>query len=563
MLQIYLDSLRCEEDTNEADDDEPYVLVTSVNLASNLRIPGVPIGLPIPAFDVFLLRYRAVSEGETRPGNAYTSFWNVTGRPASLTNPEEAIFVVALVENDDGDPDALRGIVKGIVGASILGSISLNRDDKVAALLRDVDSALKTPTGFPNLDEKIGQPQELRLSAEELGLVEAGFPVQKPLVFNGDGAQYTLTFTARKANPWSIWHRIHPELVFNQAVEGPVASVARYPDHLDLFKIGPDGTMWSCWWHDDEEGWRPWYPTHPDIRFPPHARVTVLSRNPDHLDLLAIGVDGVVWWSWWHDDEEGWRPWSPVHPELTFPDTSQITVVARQPDHLDLFIIAPDGRVWSCWWHDDGKGWRPWYPTHPEAHFSAGAAVTALARTPGHLDLFAIGIDGIVKWSWWQNDQKGWRPWEPVFREAKFDAALRSFNRIVAIARFPNHIDLFVTGDDGAVWSCWWHDDEEGWRPAFPIRPETRFPSHARITALARKPEQLDVFTVAADGTLWWTWYRDDNLNWRPWEPVNQYDKLRENTQVTAIARDPGHISLFGTRVDGIIITCEWHDDNP
>ncbi len=43
------------------------------------------------------------------------------------------------MENDNGDPEALRGIVKGIVGGSMVGSLSLDRTDKVNALIRDVN----------------------------------------------------------------------------------------------------------------------------------------------------------------------------------------------------------------------------------------------------------------------------------------------------------------------------------------------------------------------------------------------------------------------------------------
>ena len=44
-----------------------------------------------------------------------------------------------------------------------------------------------------------------------------------------------------------------------------------------------------------------------------------------------------------------------------------------------------------------------------------------------------------------------WRNWFNVSGGA---AALRS--TITAIARNPNHLDLFVTGTDGRIYSTWW-----------------------------------------------------------------------------------------------------------
>ena len=207
MIQIYLSNLHCHEETDEVGADEPYVLVTGVDLAASVSVAGFPV--PLPAFDV--VRYgpfEDVDEGETHsaPGISQ-SFWGVTGRPATLDNPEQVIFVVALMENDDGDPEALRGIVKGIVGGSVLGTLSLNRTDKVTALIRDVNSALGTPTGAPNFDDKVGDPQELRFSREELIQAESGQTVSKTLAFEGDGGRYALTFEARKPSP--------PRVAFN------------------------------------------------------------------------------------------------------------------------------------------------------------------------------------------------------------------------------------------------------------------------------------------------------------------------------------------------------------
>jgi len=206
MIQIYLRNIHCHEETSELSSaDEPYLLVTAVDLASTLTIPGVPVPLPFPAFDV--VRYgpfEDVDAGETHfaPGISQ-SFWDIAGRPAALDNPDRVIFVVALMEHDAGRPGTLQGIVKGIVGGSVLGSLTLDRGRKVAVLIRDVESALGTPSG-PSLDQdnKIGDPQELRFTRQELFDAESGRAVSKTLVFEGDGGRYTLTFDAHNRS-WS------------------------------------------------------------------------------------------------------------------------------------------------------------------------------------------------------------------------------------------------------------------------------------------------------------------------------------------------------------------------
>jgi hypothetical protein len=40
-------------------------------------------------------------------------FWGLNGKPTLVNNPAQVIFLVAMMENDDGKPKAARGLVKG------------------------------------------------------------------------------------------------------------------------------------------------------------------------------------------------------------------------------------------------------------------------------------------------------------------------------------------------------------------------------------------------------------------------------------------------------------------
>ncbi|MFY9573515.1 MAG: hypothetical protein WAV20_19125 [Blastocatellia bacterium] len=173
MIAMYLDTVHCDEGTDELTPDEPYVLVAVVDLGGFVKIGGPP------PFEVVLFGpFKDFSKGETQPAHftpdVLPSFWGfpfrtlagvgLTGTPAALKNPDQAIFVVSLMENDDGNPEALREFVKVSVGLSVLGSLSFDRAAKVGSLIRDVNSAIELPTGIPNVDQKIGAPQELRFS---------------------------------------------------------------------------------------------------------------------------------------------------------------------------------------------------------------------------------------------------------------------------------------------------------------------------------------------------------------------------------------------------------------
>jgi hypothetical protein len=186
MLGIYLNHLRCHEETDEVGADEPYVLVAAVDLRS-----------ATPAFDV--IRYGPFGDVDARedhfaPGLSH-SFWGLNEKPADLRDPQDAIFVVALMENDNGNPEALRTTVLGVVTSSIAGSAGATRDERLVRLIRDVNGILLLPTAFGlNQDEQVGPPQELRFTREELAAAEGGNKISRTLNFRGDGGNYTLTF---------------------------------------------------------------------------------------------------------------------------------------------------------------------------------------------------------------------------------------------------------------------------------------------------------------------------------------------------------------------------------
>jgi hypothetical protein len=181
-----------------------------------------------------------------------------------------------------------------------------------------------------------------------------------------------------------------------------VSAVSRNPDHLDLFRTDSNGRVVSSWWHAGVD-WSNWFSV--GGFFPPGAPVSSVARNPDHLDLFITGNDGRVYTSWWHHGQE----WSGIHDNWRsiggfFPRGAPVSSVARNPDHLDLFITGNDGRVYTSWWHH-GQDWSGLHDNWRSigGFFPPGAPVSCLARNPDHLDLFIVGNDGGAYSSWWHH----------------------------------------------------------------------------------------------------------------------------------------------------------------
>ncbi len=256
---------------------------------------------------------------------------------------------------------------------------------------------------------------------------------------------------------WQSWFQIHKEALFDHTKQQLVA-ISPNPGHIDLFVIGFDNAVWSTWW-EQAAGWQSWFQIHKETVFDEtKQQVCAVSRNPGHVDLFVIGFDNAVWSTWW-EQAAGWQPWFQIHKETVFDYTKQqVLAVSPTPGHVDLFVIGFDNAVWSTWW-EQAAGWQPWFQLHKETTFDhTTQTVTALSRTPGHVDLFAIGFDNAV-WSTWWEQTASWQPWFQIHQETVFD---HSDQRVRALSRNADHVDLFLAGLDNAVWSTWWQPDPPG-----------------------------------------------------------------------------------------------------
>jgi hypothetical protein len=341
----------------------------------------------------------------------------------------------------------------------------------------------------------------------------------------------------------------------------PVAAVSRNPNQIDLFVTGNDGKVYNSWWSPGS-GWSSinsnWRPI--GGFFPAGAPVAAVLRNPNQIDLFVIAGDGKVYTSWWStgsvwsDTDTNWRPIGGL-----FPPGASIAAISRSSNHVDLFTTGNDGKVYTIWsqgseWSDFKDDWRP-----IGGRFPVGAPVAVVARNANQLDLFATGTDGKVYTSWWSAGS-GWsginNNWRPI--GGLFPAGAP----VAAVSRDSNQLDLFVTGDDGKVYTSWWSPGSgwsgvnSNWRPIGGM-----FPAGAPVAAISRNPSLIDLFITGDDGkvyTSWWsqeTGWSGSNKNWRP------IGGFSARAEIAVVSRSPNQLDLFFTGNEGkksLVLTSWW-----
>ena len=162
-----------------------------------------------------------------------------------------------------------------------------------------------------------------------------------------------------------------------------------------IFRVAPSGLIAKLVRNDTARGAQliDQIRSYRDTVFSRETQQTVLKPMIDQMEALLVGfgVPNAV------SEIAGVRQ----QLQLTGSGAGAVTAVARTPEHLDLFWVGLDGSVGSTWWDagaNNGR-WNTAFEIAPAG--SAVGAVTAVARTPDHLDVFWVGLDGSVGSSWW------------------------------------------------------------------------------------------------------------------------------------------------------------------
>ena len=319
------------------------------------------------------------------------------------------------------------------------------------------------------------------------------------------GQQTIVTSNAASAGQVDIYYTTQ----FSGPAPSTITSVSRSRDQLDLFAVGFDGGVYSTFWNPDGGWFDRWFrlvdPNFGDLfTVPPQSEISVLSRYPTHLDLFVVGRDSAVYSTFW-DANGGWfNHWFRLGDTnfadgFKVPIRSPVSSLSRYPDHIDLFVSGFDGGVYSTFWDVNGGWFNRWFrlgDTNFGDNFTIppGSPVSCLSRYQDHIDLFVSGRDGGVYSTFWDVNGGWFNRW---FRlgDTNFgdNFTIPPGSPVSCLSRYPDHIDLFVSGRDGGVYSTFW-DVNGGWFNRWFRLGDTNFgdnftiPPGSPVSCLSRYP---------------------------------------------------------------------------
>ncbi|MFN0102286.1 MAG: LamG-like jellyroll fold domain-containing protein [Bryobacteraceae bacterium] len=348
-----------------------------------------------------------------------------------------------------------------------------------------------------------------------------------------------------------------PTPSFGPASLRPRSVVTRKANQLDVVATDVFGNVWANRWIANAfaQSWDRWRSVLPPYGTN-HTPVEVVSRHPDKLDIFLTGFDRNPYTGAWEDGHES-RQWMGFWKiqSLLVPDDAPVTAVARDPGKLDIFATGSDGGVYTAAWDANlaDQGWQGWRRIG-DLTVKPGSPVSAVSRDSNKLDIFVAGNDGKVYTAAWDahaaNQQ--WMGWWTIL-----DAQVPAGAHVTAVSRHPNKLDVFVVasnqgaftaawelGVNGSQWMGWWRIGDEVFQPGIPITP------------VSRHPDNLDLFVAGNDGRVWTAAWAH-NSQWAGWWTILD-GRIAAGSAVAAVAMNPGKLDIFAVDPEGRMHTAAW-----
>jgi len=374
-----------------------------------------------------------------------------------------------------------------------------------------------------------------------------------------DTGSATWTSVARGAPKSGDIIRIPFTPAFNALSISPDCAVSRSGNSIDLVATDWKGRIWISHWTPNRyvKNWDRWRPVLSDLGAT--RPVGVVSRSPSRLDIVSTHAIGTIQTGGWNEQHNYglWGGWWQIK-DLVAKAKAPVSIVARDPEKLDVFCVRSDGAVMTAAWeHDVADGaWRGWWQI-ADGVTSPGGSITAVSRAPNKLDVFMVGQDGGVYTAAWEYNvaRSAWRGW---WRIKDLESLPGSY--VAAVSRHPDKLDVFAVRTDGAILTAAWEQGvaNSAWRGWWSVANGHTTPG-VPVTAVSRHPDRLDVFVIRNDGGVYTAAWGQDVQNgaWRGWWRVKDLVAY-PTSAVAAVSRDPNKLDIFAVRNDGQILTAAW-----
>jgi hypothetical protein len=332
------------------------------------------------------------------------------------------------------------------------------------------------------------------------------------------------------------------------------------PTQIDVFWIGPNGSIQSVWWNAKPNKWSPPSVVAPAGTARADSPLVVLSRAKAHMDLFWIGTDGAIHSMAWSLPGNKWTAPAAITPAGAARAASSLAASSREANSMHVFWIATNGAVETVGWTQAAKWDKPAAIT-PANAARGGSTLATTPRTASEVHVFYVGADDAVHSVFWTKQQNKWVPPFPVTGTK----IVGSGSHLACLARTPDHIEVFWVNYHGAVFTTWADRkfDKGKWITPVAVTPEKSAFLNSPLVALARVTDHVDLFwlsdTKAVMSSFWTKIGNKDQ--WSGPFATAAPGSARNDSGLSVIARIPSHVDVFWFNAKGAV-SSNWWDEN-
>jgi LysM repeat protein len=287
--------------------------------------------------------------------------------------------------------------------------------------------------------------------------------------------------------------------------------------------------------------------------------IAVVSRFRDNMEVWWFGPGDGVHGAFWYDDGQGWRgPYQlpgPVGPA----STGAIAAASRIATSMETWWIGADLSVRGDFWYENGDSWQPY--RDPVAAPTAAAPTTgvaALSRISTSMEIWWIGLGGTVQGAFWYQDQNN-NAWQRYTLTDPGTASDQS--GVAAVSRIPTAMEIWWVGPQGSVEGAYWYatDPDPQWR-RYQVAPEGSAAQSHGIAAVSRKPTSMDVVWISPDGGVAGAYWNEGD-EWEPYpDVIADPGSATLDGGLAAVSRDATGLEVWWIGPDGSVQGATWTD---
>ena len=352
--------------------------------------------------------------------------------------------------------------------------------------------------------------------------------VEEILVSGFDGILYSAEATVKSEEhgdgAWSAPQPLQDPFVpafRNRFPAGaPIATVRRNDHQGDAFAIDTQGQLITVFRLDGGR-WSPPIRIAADgtRRFQRGGSVVALSVNeqadpptaaearPNEVAVFALSEDGIILRS--HEvNDSPFSPAVPINSSSTdLSPSARLAAVKRNQSQQDLFVVDRLGRLLTTFHIQGATLWSDFIALSPPSpRLRSGSALAAVRGRGDDVHVFVVGQAENVDspfgrvYETHETSDGAWTDLSPITPPIP---NLAAGSAIAAVRRSGSEIDVMFVLGDGTIGLV--TRELDGSWSNFSLLPATHsVQPNAKIAAVLRRPEQLDVFSIAgATGRLW------------------------------------------------------------